>query len=558
MATLKRSSRVMAAVAAFGGGRSKDTSKTDEAKKMNEVDIEAAFEALLDSRNIPQNMRAKMRSLDQKIKADFIRQDKAESEAAGATRSKSANSQPQPSSKRSATTTSKTAAATPDAPENDEPGQSAKRARPRSKTFTFSKGDKHGESPSKKQKSSEGHAHGRSKSTTIAKSTSTRSLRSAFTSSAAPTAADPARPRSAGGPEEYVDYLRETQKPEEVEVGRVHKLRLVLRNERVAWVDAFITGGGMTEIVALLNRIMGLEWREEHEDALLHETLLCLKALCTTALALQRLQDIQSTLFPSLLGMLFDEEHKGPSEFSTRGIITSLLFMYLSAATPENRAPRARTLLSYLRDPCPDESVQPPRFITSMHQPRPYKVWCKEVVNVSKEVFWIFLHPLNTIALERPSSESYHDAHYPPVRPPVPAAPYVGGVEFEATNYMASHLDLLNGLLACLPTASERNALRYELKVSGFERLMGASLRTCKEKFYGAVHCALRSWVGAAHADGWDVRDVRVGPAADEKKAAAATQGKARGAKKEERKELELPLLELGNGVGRDGDGGWI
>ena len=65
--------------------------------------------------------------------------------------------------------------------------------------------------------------------------------------------------------------------------------------------------------------------REEHEDALLHETLLCLKALCTTALALQRLQDIQSTLFPALLGMLFDEEKKGPSEFTTRGILMSLL-----------------------------------------------------------------------------------------------------------------------------------------------------------------------------------------------------------------------------------------
>lgn len=65
--------------------------------------------------------------------------------------------------------------------------------------------------------------------------------------------------------------------------------------------------------------------REEHEDSLLHESLLCLKALCTTALALQKLLEIQMTLFPALLGMLFDEENKGPSEFSTRSIIISII-----------------------------------------------------------------------------------------------------------------------------------------------------------------------------------------------------------------------------------------
>lgn len=66
-------------------------------------------------------------------------------------------------------------------------------------------------------------------------------------------------------------------------------------------------------------------YREEHEDALLYEVLLCLKALCTTALALRELHQIQTTLFPALIKMLFDEERKGPSEFTTRGIIISLM-----------------------------------------------------------------------------------------------------------------------------------------------------------------------------------------------------------------------------------------
>ena len=155
-------------------------------------------------------------------------------------------------------------------------------------------------------------------------------------------------------------------------------------------------------------------------------------------------------------------------------------------------------MLTYLRDPSPKDDAQPLGFIVSMHQPRPYRVWCKELVDVTKEVFWIFLHPLNVISItptEPVSSErTFAKIHFPAERPPVPAAPYVGGVEWDATNYMASHLDLMNAILACLPTSEERNTVRNELKVSGFERSMGMSLRTCKEKFYGAVHDGLRTW----------------------------------------------------------------
>ena len=192
-----------------------------------------------------------------------------------------------------------------------------------------------------------------------------------------------------------------------------------------------------------------------------------------------------------------------------------------------------------------------------MHQPRPYRVWCKELVDVTKEVFWIFLHPLNVISLpSSPTSSSpsstYADVHFPSERPPVPAAPYVGGVEWDATNYMASHLDLMNAILACLPTVSERNTVRQELKVSGFERSMGMSLRTCKEKFYGAVHDGLRTWVAAADADGWGVKDVRMGPPVEEKKSARNSPKKK---KKGLEEEIVLPELKLD--LGRD-RGGWI
>jgi hypothetical protein len=275
--------------------------------------------------------------------------------------------------------------------------------------------------------------------------------------------------------------------------------------------------------------------REEHEDQLLHEALLCLKALCTTDIALQKLSEIEKTLFPALLQMLFDPEHKGPSEFTTRTVIITIMFTHLTAVSKDLPAlyARAKTLLSYLADPAPPEDKRPVPFILDMRQSRPYKVWCREVVNITKEVFWIFLHHLNVVPLPQdgnrpPSSdnstarfevdigaEEYAELYFPRPRPPVPAAPYVGGVEWDATNYLASHLDLLNGLIAAMPTKQERNELRQEMLVSGWEKVMGVSLRTCKEKFYDNVHDGLRTWVASAVADGWVVRDVRMGPKLD-------------------------------------------
>ncbi|GAB1209978.1 hypothetical protein APSETT445_008766 [Aspergillus pseudonomiae] len=321
---------------------------------------------------------------------------------------------------------------------------------------------------------------------------------------------------TAADPSDFVHYLREIQKPEMMEVGKIHKLRLLLRNETISWVHTFIADGGMDEIIQLLYRIMKVEWREEHEDNLLHETLLCLKALCTTSIALERLTAIEGEIFPALLKMLFDEEKKGPSEYTTRSIIINLLFTQLStASSTEDAGSRATRILSYLRDPSPPEENQPLAFIANIYQSRPYRVWCKEVTNVTKEVFWIFLHHLNVIPIvksEQPGLETYRERHFPAPRPPVPAAPYVGGVEWDATNYLAAHLDLLNGLVASLPSTEERNKLRDELRASGFEKVMGGNLRTCKEKFYASVHDCLRTWVTAAVEDGWPYTAVREGP----------------------------------------------
>lgn len=230
-----------------------------------------------------------------------------------------------------------------------------------------------------------------------------------------------------------------------------------------------------------------------------------------------------------------------------------------------------------------------------MQQTRPYRVWCKEVNGVSREVFWIFLHNLNVIPLpgaSRPTSsgttdaldssnqqhqatgdshsQSYTGRHFPCTRPPVPAAPYIGGVEWDATTYITTHLDLLNGIIACLPTPLARNSFREEVKASGFEKVMGATLRTCKEKFYGSVHDALRAWVAAADEDGWDTRFVRQGPSREEiaeRAMAAVAASPKKGPVKDAAPRLEAPKVELGGislGFGNKGstdkgdDDGWL
>lgn len=535
---IRRGLGVFTGSSSSGSGTQDRPRSAEQAElKLDPKDIDKHLEAMLDRRNIPEHQRYKMRNLADTIKMEFIRQDWAESRGTNAIRPESVDSD------------SSISAAQANA--------HGKEKKTRGRTFTLSRGKKsESRSPTKKRKGDGSIGrHFRSRSTD--------SVASERPSSAGSSSGNGifSKVKLQQGPLDFVTYLRKVQKPELVEVGKLHKLRLLLRNETVAWTEEFIRQGGMQEIVALLHRIMEVEWREEHEDALLHENLLCLKALCTTALAVQYLHSIQATLFPALLRMLFDPEKKGPSEFTTRNIITSVLFTYIESASPSDRPIRAKTVLGHLRDPEPKEDERPVGFVLEMRRDRPYRVWCKEAVSVTKEVFWIFLHHLNVVYLPRekepkegagPSgmdSLTYMQTHFPPEKAPVPAAPYVGGVEWDATNYLASHLDLLNAIIACTPTAEERNKLRGLFHISGWERLLGGSLRLCKEKFYPGIHDGLRTWVAAAAEDGWDVRDVRYGPPAQPR---SPTKNQAGGGNKGKKKveepppKIDMPKLNLG------------
>jgi len=132
--------------------------------------------------------------------------------------------------------------------------ESPKKLRPRSLTFTLSKGDH----SSKKERADRPASHSRTKSASIVHSASSSSL-NAGVSSFASGFLNKASKQAV--PEDFITYLREVQKPQLVEVGRLQKLRQLLRNETVTWVDSFIALGGVTEIIGLLYRIIDIEWR---------------------------------------------------------------------------------------------------------------------------------------------------------------------------------------------------------------------------------------------------------------------------------------------------------
>lgn len=236
--------RVMSALSTISGQKSKSASPTPEPTPnephFDPKDVDKHLEAMLDRRNIPENQRYKMRNLNSTIKMEFIRQDWAENEGKALVR------KPTNDSDDSGVGINK--GSVRDA--NDKKTS-------RGRTFTFSRNSwKIGTSPSKgKKKDAPIRGHNRNKSTESVANERPSSSAGNYSSSGIIAKV------TGQQPSDFVNYLRKVQKPENVEVGKLHKLRLLLRNERVAWTEDFIKQGGMKEIVGLLQRIMEVEWR---------------------------------------------------------------------------------------------------------------------------------------------------------------------------------------------------------------------------------------------------------------------------------------------------------
>jgi len=224
------------------GVRSKSATSIKSEPFIDPKDLDKHLEAMLDRRNIPENQRYKMRNLNDTIKLEFIRQDWAEDQA----------KLQRPSSNEGRGSTEGSATG----PSDGDDGKKKKHTRGLSLTIGKS-ANKAPNSPTKKQRmDSNLGRHFRSKST--------ESVASVNISPAGETPSNGgffAKVKGQQRPTDFVAYLRKVQKPELVEVGKLHKLRLLLRNETVAWTEEFIQQGGMEEIVGLLHRIMAVEWR---------------------------------------------------------------------------------------------------------------------------------------------------------------------------------------------------------------------------------------------------------------------------------------------------------
>lgn len=243
-----RGQKMMTAISTLGSRQksldapNRPVKETEKGAIIADKDVEREFEAMLDRRNIPEHQRGKMRNLAMSMKKDFVRQDWAETAAA--------------SNGRPGTHCSNSSA---EATVEPQESQDAKSKRPRSRTFTLSRTtSKEPSSPVKKSRGiSTFGRHSRTNSSESIKDTG----KSLTSTGAAAAAKDLIAKAKGQTPNDFVSYLKKFQKPEAVEVGRLHKLRLLLRNETVAWTDEFIEQGGMREIVGLLHRILEVEWR---------------------------------------------------------------------------------------------------------------------------------------------------------------------------------------------------------------------------------------------------------------------------------------------------------
>lgn len=238
----------------FSSGSGSKSARTSESSQSSELvldpkDIDKHLEAMLDRRNIPENQRYKMRNLANTIKMEFIRQDWAETQGM-ANRPSSHDSH---SSMTGVNEKIKT----------KEPSDKVKKSRTRSFTLSRGGGKKSAPSSPTKKSKPEGSIgrHFRTKSTDSVPITGERPSSSSGSGSTSSGGGILSKIKLQQGPVDYVNYLRKVQKPEVVEVGKLHKLRLLLRNETVTWTEEFIRQGGMEEIVGLLHRIMEVEWR---------------------------------------------------------------------------------------------------------------------------------------------------------------------------------------------------------------------------------------------------------------------------------------------------------
>lgn len=220
---------------------------------------------------------------------------------------------------------------------------------------------------------------------------------------------------------------------------------------------------------------------------------------------------MSSTFFPTLVTFLFSDSQ--PSDFSDRSCILSLLISYLKQADPSQREHRSRCILSYLEEANTTSDKPEPEFIELCHISRPLKKWANECNNVVRDVFWIFKRIGTHIRLSPIKNRSMEDVfHKQTERCKIRMSSRVGisALECTATEYLASHIELINLLICSISSKSDRAELRQRLKVAGFEMLIGKYLRAVVG-YSENLAINLEILVTVAYFDDWDTSLMRSG-----------------------------------------------
>ncbi|KAK9458030.1 armadillo-type protein [Dipodascopsis uninucleata] len=305
-------------------------------------------------------------------------------------------------------------------------------------------------------------------------------------------------------PEEFVSYLK-SMPSHDLDLNQIRQLKRLLRSERMSWTENFLKLDGIDALRTCLISVIDLKWREAKDDDMLAELLSCFKALSTSDLGLDHITTISSLLFSKLIDLLFSD--KQPSYFTTRSLIIHILCSHIRLARPGDRATRAKTVLEYLEDSQKARDRLGPNFIEISHPPRLFKKWFTECHNVVRDVFWVFIHKTYNIRVHPFDAADIFDKP----KPVIVTKSYIGAVESEALEYLALHLELMNIILISIPSRSQRNAIRQQLRDCRFESLVANYLRTATTSYTKSLQRNLELLLSAANSDGWDIQYMRTG-----------------------------------------------
>ena len=261
-----------------------------------------------------------------------------------------------------------------------------------------------------------------------------------------------------------------------VSLEQVRRLRVALATEAPSWVHAFVTAGGLLALLARLDELLAMEWREEqHGDMLLHELLRCLVALSTSEAGSDAMRRTIPAPLEALVALLYSS--RTPADLDTRRLIFALLLF----AVRTERARGAPLVARLLRTPPPASVTAKVDFLQRPHVHRPLRRYMRELQTVCNEFFWIFCHENNAVwdwsALDLRSATA----------PRVPSG-MTGSVEHDAIEYITMHLRLICAMIEAL--GSDAPAWIDELRDAGIDQVLD-SLRKASQVYYVGMHVEL-------------------------------------------------------------------